>query len=138
MGQSIPFLLATSSPESVTQMFVLERFPVQGCDLATPPDVNNAVTFLMVLLVVRISWRYSTSVFSPPLLPCFLRPSIQCTSHINRKGKQSFQIKKTFFPQTLGRTCTMVTILQRSSRLIRFLSGGDIRSQMLFCQRYVD
>lgn len=128
MGQSISFLLATSSPESVTQQFVLERLPVQGCDLATPPDVNNAGTFLMVLLLVRMSWHYFTSVFSLPLPPRFLRPFTQCPFHMNRKGKQSFQIKKTFFSKTLGRTCTMVIILQTSSCLIRFLSGGDIRS----------
>lgn len=101
MGQSVSFLLATSSPESVTQKFVLERFPTQGWDLATPPDVSNAVTFWMVLLVVRISWHYPTSVFSPPLLPCFLHPCIPCTWHINRKAKFSDQ-KDFFFFQNPG------------------------------------
>lgn len=87
MGQSISFLLATSSPESVTRKFVLERFPVKGCDLTPPhppppPDMNNTVTFLMALLVARTPWHYSTSVFSPPLPPLFLPPFTQGMLHI--------------------------------------------------------
>lgn len=80
---------------------------MRGCDLAAPPDVRNAVTFLMAFTVLGenfLAFLSKCFFFPTPLLPRFLLFSIQCRLHIHRKGEISGE--KAVFSQSLEELLT--------------------------------
>lgn len=64
------------------------------------------------------------------------RPHPVCATR-KQKRKAKFSDQRTPLHRPCGEPCTMITALQSSSCLMKFLSGGDIRSWMLFCPRYI-
>lgn len=82
------FPAGNEQPWKCHKKFALERFPVWGCDLAAPPDVSNAVTFLVAFAVLGENFSaFLSKCFShtAPSIIFFSPPSSACYTHTQKR-----------------------------------------------------